>query len=83
MTRDDVQTLWARACRERATAGETIEHFAALIEALVAQAEREACAKVCFEIQNEYLEDTEGDDFAWDAAKQCEDAIRARAVDQP
>jgi len=54
-----------------------LERFAAL----VAQAEREACAKVCEELRDEYLEnDTtiDADDFPWDAVWKGAIAIRAR-----
>ena len=45
MTRDQIDALWHRAMRDAIAEGEqmTRYHFAAL----VAAAEREACAKVC------------------------------------
>ena len=51
-----------------ALTGESIERFAALIAA----AEREACAKVC---ESQYIPDGSNEDVA---AIRCADAIRAR-----
>jgi len=54
-----------------------LERFAAL----VAAHEREACAKVCEKLRDEYLEnDTtiDADDFPWDALWKGAIAIRAR-----
>lgn len=48
MTQDEIDTLWQQALQESVKDGETFirYHFAQL----VAQAEREACAKVCDEL---------------------------------
>lgn len=81
MTRDQIDVLWHKAMQIAVSKGDDFTRYE--FAALVAQSEREACAKVCEEIQAEYLDDTESDDFAWDAAKRCEEAIRERAVDQP
>jgi len=75
MTRDDALRLWAEAWHPDDTTDETVAKFAAL----VAQAEREACAEVCEQTN----EDGEGPD-CWDwHSKDYAAAIRARAVDQP
>jgi len=49
MTRDELDTLWHKAQHESIAAGEIYirYHFAAL----VAAAEREACAKVCDRVE--------------------------------
>ena len=67
MTRKEIDTLWFRAMHESVKAGEmfTRYHFAEL----VASAEREACAKLC-----EQMQDCPEDATAYDCAK----AIRAR-----
>ena len=56
-----------------------IEHFAAL----VASAEREACAALCFDIWNKWLDSPEEDrhKMLYDA-EDCADAIRARRSEQ-
>ena len=57
---------------------ETIERFANL----VAAAEREACAALCFRMWNEWLDSSVGDDFLDTSncpdAEDCAAAIRAR-----
>jgi hypothetical protein len=67
MNREELDTLWFQAMRQSIEEGEDFirYHFAAL----VADHEREACAKVCEEVGNR-----DADTHAWDAA----DAIRAR-----
>jgi hypothetical protein len=52
MTRDEVDTMWQQAMQESIKDGEmfTRYHFAKL----VAEAEREACVKVCEEYDGEY-----------------------------
>jgi hypothetical protein len=64
MTQDEIDTLWQQALQESVRDGEmfTRYHFAQL----VAEAEREACAKVCEAYQ---------DPFCGNAMA---DAIRAR-----
>ena len=69
MNRDDIERLWFQAMRESTEANEPyIRHRFA---ALVAAAEREACAKVC-EKAVEYNPDDA------DVAYAFADAIRAR-----
>ena len=71
MTRDEIDILWHQAMTQAVKDGEmfTRYHFAAL----VAAAEREACAKVC---------DVEAERLGWPterfAADNCAAAIRAR-----
>ena len=70
MTREEIDTLWQGALQQAIKDGEefTRYHFAAL----VAAAEREACAKVCED------QDT-GQDLPYDLAViECAAAIRAR-----
>ena len=77
MTRDELIKLARRAGGVPAGVGTFIagtinwEHFAAL----VAAAEREACAKVCTEIMDDFWT---GDD-RWEAARHCAESIRARS----
>ena len=71
MTRSEIDLLWQQAMKQAIEKGEmfTRYHFAAL----VAAAEREACAKVC---------DVEAERLGWPterfAADNCAAAIRAR-----
>ena len=67
MNREEIDTLWFKAMHESIASGEdfTRYHFAAL----VAEAEREACAKVC--------EETRFPDSY--TAIRCAAAIRARS----
>jgi hypothetical protein len=73
MTRNKIDTLWKRAVHAALNAGEDYAryHFAAL----VAAAEREACAKVCDAVQ----EKNEDDGACLWEAKTCAAAIRARS----
>ena len=54
MTKDEIDVMWQKAMRQSIEAGEmfTRHHFAKL----VAEKEREACAKVCDELGDEYGE---------------------------
>lgn len=63
MNREELDTLWFQAMRQSIEEGEDFirYHFAAL----VAAAEREACAKVC-------------EEPGWNAANWCATQIRAR-----
>jgi hypothetical protein len=72
MTRQEADTLWFRAMHESVKDGEqfTRYHFAAL----VAAAEREACAKVCDELA--YFD--AGDSA--EAMRHCAQDIRARGT---
>ena len=81
MTRKELDTLWVQAMRQSIEAGEDFirYHFAAL----VAAAEREACAKVCEEqiksyMSKKYTTDPLGGFRERFAAEQCAAAIRAR-----
>ena len=75
MTRDELDTLWQKALIATVRDGElfTRYHFAAL----VAKAEREACAKVCDDV-NQMAYDNPDDWAPWEAADACAAAIRAR-----
>ena len=68
MTKDEIDTLWQKAMQESIKYGEmfTRYHFAKL----VAEAEREACAKLCDALQ--YDVDAYG--------ATCAEAIRARGT---
>jgi hypothetical protein len=74
MTREDIIRMAREAgltvCRDEWVFGEMLERFAAL----VAAAEREACARICDAVQKK-----NEDDGAWLwEAKNCAAAIRAR-----
>ena len=76
MTRDEIIKLAREAglaalLRDTQKTHEALERFAAL----VAAAEREACAKVCTEIMDDFWT---GDD-RWEAARHCAESIRARS----
>jgi hypothetical protein len=85
MTRDDIIRLALDAGMFKlfndpnspdALIGESIEQFAAL----VAKHEREACAKVCDEIEKKKWETvTHGGEMHGISARDCAAAIRARA----
>jgi hypothetical protein len=74
MTQDEIDTMWQQAMRESIKDGEmfTRYHFAKL----VAAKEREACAKKCEEIGNDWK--TYGDEMKTYAAEYLANAIRAR-----
>ena len=74
MTRDEIDVLWQQAMHDAIAEGEqmTRYHFAAL----VAAAEREACAKLCDDLFRSYWNST-GDEDEPDAYN-CAAAIRAR-----
>ena len=67
MNRDEIDVLWNNALSDAVAAGEPFTRYR--FAALVAAAEREACAKVCEEIADQ-------DDYM--ACKCCAAAIRAR-----
>jgi hypothetical protein len=46
---------------------------------LVRQDEREACAKACEKVHDDYINDRNNDGYAWPDGHNCADAIRARA----
>jgi hypothetical protein len=76
MTQEEIDTMWQKAMQESIKNNEmyTRYHFAKL----VAEAEREACAKVCDELPapDEY---NDTDKSMWDVTcMDCADAIRAR-----
>lgn len=72
MTRDKIDILWQQAMQQAVTDGEmfTRHHFAAL----VAAAEREACAQASEQQIERWV-----DDRARYAASECAAAIRARS----
>jgi hypothetical protein len=81
MNREELDTLWFQAMRQSIEEGEDFirYHFAAL----VAAAEREACAKVCEKqiksyMSKQYTTDPLGGFRERFAAEQCAAAIRAR-----
>jgi hypothetical protein len=72
MTREELDTLWDKSVNESIKAGDGLARYR--YAEYVAEAEREACAKVC---EAEY----EGYDWAdreKDATEDCARAIRAR-----
>jgi hypothetical protein len=77
MTHDDIirlaQEVWSAGDVYIGPSTESLERFAAL----VAAAEREACAKLCEEIAKD--NDAEGADIDWVTGNmECADYIRAR-----
>ena len=78
MTRDDI----IRMAKE-AAAWDLIDHdgITALerFAALVAAAEREACAEICYGLGN----DSSIDDHAYEAFREAEETIRARGEVKP
>lgn len=69
MNRDEIDTLWQQALHKSVQNGEMFTRYD--FAALIAAAEREACAKLCDDIDVEY----EGEDVL---ATWCAQAIRAR-----
>ena len=51
-----------------------IEHFAELVR----QDEREACAKACEKVHDDYINDRINDGYDWPDGYDCADAIRAK-----
>ena len=51
-----------------------IERFAELVR----QDEREACAKLCEKLHDDYINDRNNDGYDWPDGRNCADAIRAR-----
>jgi hypothetical protein len=51
-----------------------IEHFAELVR----QDEREACAKACEKVHDDYINDRNNDGYDWPDGHDCANAIRAR-----
>ena len=83
MTHDDIICMAREAGFENNSLGMTytsgtlpklLERFAAL----VAAAEREACAKVCEELRDDWLRGLGRYEFMGEGADFCADAIRAR-----
>lgn len=76
MTRDEIDTLWHKAMHDAIKDGEdfTRHHFAALIAA----AEREACAALC-DAEHKWLAKIADRDGAG-AAAQCAYKIRAQTI---
>ena len=78
MTRDDIIRMAREASGHDFMGPRTIE-FAERFAALVAAAEREACANVCYTLGN----DASIDDHAYEAFREAEETIRARGEVQP
>ena len=78
MTRDEIDTLWRKALIASVCDDEPYMryHFAEL----VAKTEREACAKVCEELQHNLDHASKEWSHAdlWDVAEACAETIRAR-----
>jgi hypothetical protein len=51
-----------------------VERFAELVR----QDEREACAKACEKVHDDYINDRNNDGYDWPDGHDCADAIRAR-----
>lgn len=57
------------------------EHYVAIMRDAVTQArldEREACAKACEKVHDDYINDRNNDGYDWPDGRDCADAIRAR-----
>jgi len=78
MTHDDIIRMAKEASGHDFTGPRTIE-FAERFAALVAAAEREACAEVCYRLGN----DASIDDIAYEAFREAEETIRARGEAKP
>ena len=74
MTQDEIDTMWQQTMRQSIEEGEmfTRYHFAKLVAAKAAAKEREACAKVCEQI------DIAAFGGERPAPNDCAAAIRAR-----
>ena len=74
MTQDEIDIMWQQAMQESIKDGEmfTRYHFAKL----VAEKEREACAKVCDDKHDTWRWDNEADSAS--GPRDCAAAIRAR-----
>jgi hypothetical protein len=77
MTKTEIDVMWSRALREALEAGEefTRYRFAAMVASAEREAEREACAKVCEELQFSESGPSTQAKFQRDL---CAKAIRAR-----
>lgn len=51
-----------------------LERFAQLVR----QDEREACAKICEKVHDDYINDRNNDGYDWPDGRDCADAIKAR-----
>jgi hypothetical protein len=51
-----------------------VERFAELVR----QDEREACAKLCEKVHDDYINDRNNDGYDWPDGHNCADAIKAR-----
>lgn len=79
MTRDDIIRMARESGKvqpgiEYTMPVEVLERFAAL----VAAAEREACAALCFQMWDKWLDKDARDEFVRPDAEDCAAAIRAR-----
>lgn len=79
MTNEELDILWFKAMRQSAEGDKALGHYH--FAALVAAAEREACAKICDETRyTGYVpaEDGEARQYYDAAAEDCAEQIRAR-----
>jgi hypothetical protein len=79
MTKDEIIELAVQAgmYREVMTLGRNVELLTAFAK-LVAQHEREACAKLCEELRDDWFRGLGRYEFMGEGADYCSDAIRAR-----
>jgi hypothetical protein len=76
MTRDDITRMWEKANGwSPAELDETVKELERFAE-LVAAAEREACAALCFQMWNKWMD--EKDTTPFPDAEDCAAQIRAR-----
>ena len=75
IARDEIIKLAREAGMYVTTRQSTFDAMLERFAALVASAEREACARVCTEIMDDFWT---GDD-RWEAARHCAESIRARS----
>ena len=66
----DITMTNVYACYEK-----HIERFAELVR----QDEREACAKLCEKVHDDYINDRNNDGYDWPDGRNCAEAIRARS----
>jgi hypothetical protein len=80
MTKDDIIRM-AREAGHSPAQIDIVCRFAAVLDdfaAIVAAAEREACAKACEELRDDWLRGRGRYEFMGEGADYCADAIRAR-----
>lgn len=76
MTRDDILRMAREAGVYVTTRKETLDAMLGRFAALIAAAEREACAQECVRISTDYWMG----DCQFEAATRCANAIRARSA---